>query len=238
LPKFSLFRKRHVWFPTIWGGLIILLLLTLCSLLLLRQLAVILAPTDPVADRTYLVVEGWQDEDSLLAALALFNAEAYQYMITTGGPNMRFLSPAHASYAEQAGAFMLEHGLDADKLIMIPAAESAQERTYLSAVMVRDWLEVKGSNLTELNVHTSHVHARRTRSLYREAFPDFKIGIYAAVPQSFELTQWWKTSDGAKSVITELIGNAWVACCFHPGEPGSHYEKWAVEKRSQSSDPR
>ncbi|WP_304918050.1 ElyC/SanA/YdcF family protein [Methylophaga sp.] len=227
-----------MWFPTVWGGLIFLLLLLIGGLFLLKQLAVILAPNDPLAERTYLVVEGWQEEDSLLSALAIFNAEGYQYMITTGGPNRRFLSPAHASYAEQAGAFMLEQGLDGEKLIVIPAPESAQERTYLSAVMVRDWLALKGANLTELNVHTSHVHARRTRYLYQRAFRDVKIGIYAAAPQSFELKQWWKTSDGAKSVITELIGNAWVTCCFHPGEPGSHYEKWAVEKTGQSSDLR
>lgn len=238
MSKFALFRKRHIWVPTIWGALLILVLLTINSMLLLRQLAVILAPTDPVSDRTYLVVEGWQNEDSLLAALAIFNAEEYQYMITTGGPNSRFLSPVHASYAEQAGAFMLEQGLDAEKLIMIPTPESAQERTYLSAVMVREWLDLKGTELTELNIHTSHVHARRTRSLYQEAFPNFKIGIYAAIPDSFELHKWWQTSDGAKSVITEVIGNVWVACCFHPGEPGSHYEKWAVEKNGQASDPR
>ena len=183
-------------------------------------------------------MEGWQDEDSLLAALAIFNAEQYQYMITTGGPNVRFLSPAHASYAEQAGAFMVQHGLDAEKLIMIPAPESAQERTYLSAVMVRDWLALKETDLKGLNVHTSDVHARRTRSLYREAFPNVEIGIYAAAPQGFALNKWWQTSDGAKSVITELIGNFWVTCCFQPGEPGSHYEKWAVEKSGQTSDSR
>ncbi|WP_169712029.1 ElyC/SanA/YdcF family protein [Methylophaga nitratireducenticrescens] len=238
MAKFVLFQKRHLWFPTIWGTLLILVLLAISCLLILRQLAVILAPTAPVPDRTYLVVEGWQDEDSLLSALAIFNAEGYHYMITAGGPNKRFLSPEHASYAEQAGAFMLEQGLDAEKLIVISAPESAQERTYLSAVMVREWLALNGTDLTQLNVHTSHVHARRTRSLYQKAFPDFKIGIYATVPDSFELHQWWQTSDGAKSVITELIGNVWVACCFHPGEPGSHYEKWAVEKSEQPSDPR
>lgn len=227
-----------MWFPTVLGGLIFLLLLVIGGLFLLKQLAIILAPNAPLAERTYLVVEGWQDEDSLLSALAIFNAEGYQYMITTGGPNRRFLSPAHASYAEQAGAFMLEHGLSADRLIEIPAPESAQERTYLSAVMVRDWLALKDANLTELNVHTSDVHARRTRYLYQRAFGDVKIGIYSAAPQSFELKRWWKTSDGAKSVITELIGNVWVSCCFHPGEPGSHYEKWAVEKTGQSSDLR
>lgn len=238
MSKFTLFRKRQLWFPTIWGGLLILLLLTISSLFLLKQLAVILAPTAPVSDRSYLVVEGWQDEESLLAALAIFNAEQYQYMITTGGPNIRFLSPAHATYAEQAGAFMVQHGLDAEKLIVIPAPESAQERTYLSAVMVRDWLALKEADLKGLNVHTSDVHARRTRSLYREAFPTVEIGIYAASPQGFALNKWWQTSDGAKSVITELIGNVWVACCFQPGEPGSHYEKWAVEKSGKASDPR
>jgi hypothetical protein len=133
---------------------------------------------------------------------------------------------------------MLHQGLPAEKLIIIPAPESAQERTYLSAVLVRDWLTLKGESLDELNVHTSHVHARRTRYLYQQAFKDVKIGIYSAAPQSFQLKQWWKTSEGAKSVITELIGNAWVVCCFYPGEPGSHYERWAVEKSGQSSDSR
>lgn len=238
MSKFALFRKRLVCFPTLWGGLLIIVVLTASSVFLIRQLATILAPTEPVSDRTYLVVEGWQDEDSLLAALALFNAENYRYMITTGGPNTRFLNPVHASYAEQAGAFMLQQGLDPEKLIMIPTPESAQERTYLSAVMVRDWLELKGAGLSELNVHTSDVHARRTRSLYQAAFPDVRIGIYAAAPHRFQLDKWWKTSDGAKTVITELIGNVWVACCFYPGEPGSHYEKWAIEKSTPASDLR
>lgn len=238
MSKFALFRKRTIWFPTIWATLLILLLLSLSGLYLFKQLAVILAPTSPTADRTYLVVEGWQDEASLLSALAIFQAEGYQYMITTGGPNVRFLSPAHATYAEQAGDFMLAHGLPAQQLIVIPSAESAQERTYLSAVMVRDWLALKTPQVTALNVHTSHVHARRTRSLYQRAFNGLEIGIYAAAPQNFELTHWWRTSDGAKSVITELIGNAWVICCFKPGERGSHYEKWAVEKSRPASDPR
>jgi len=238
LSNFALFRKRPIWFPTLWGSLLILLLLILGSLYFLKQLAVILAPNQPAADRTYLVVEGWQDENSLLSALAMFHAEEYQYMITTGGPNDRFVNPAHASYAEQAGDFMLTQGLSAEQLIVIPAPESAQERTYLSAVMVRDWFTLHGVTLTELNVHTSHVHARRTRSLYQQAFPDVNVGIYAAAPHNFELKQWWKSSDGAKSVITELIGNFWVACCFQPGEPGSHYEKWAVESNRTTSDIR
>lgn len=238
MSKFALLRKRHIWFPTVWGILLILLLLTIGSLFILKQLAVILAPNAPLEDRTYLVVEGWQNEASLLSALAIFNAEGYHFMITTGGPNTRFLNPAHTSYAEQAGDFMLTQGLSPEKLIVIPAPESAQERTYLSAVMIRDWLALKGAELTALNIHTSHVHARRTRSLYAQAFPNIDIGIYAAAPQGFELNTWWKTSEGARSVITELTGNIWVMCCFQPGEPGSHYEKWAVEKSDQSSDSR
>lgn len=238
MSKFALMRKREMWFPTLWGCLLFLVLFVGAGLFLVQQLALILSPTAPVAERTYLVVEGWQDEASLLSALAIFDAENYQYLITTGGPNKRSLSPQHPSYAEQAGAFLIEQGLPSEQLIVIPAPESAQERTYLSAVMVRDWLALKQADLSQLNVHTSHVHARRTRYLYQQAFPDVEIGIYAAAPQGFELDKWWQTSDGAKSVITELIGNLWVTCCFYPGEPGSHYEKWAVEKDRPSSDPR
>lgn len=189
-----------------------------------------LAPTKPTADRQFLVVEGWQNEQSLLDAYAIFQQHDYQFLITTGGPDTRQIHPRYPSFADEAADFLRTQGLPADQLIVVPAPASAQDRTYLSAVMVRKWLTAERIQLRQLNVHSSHVHARRTRALYQKAMTNVTIGSYAAPPQTFTLEHWWQTSDGAKAVFTEILGNIAVWCCFNPGAPGSHYEKWAVEK--------
>jgi hypothetical protein len=53
----------------------------------------------------YLVVEGWQDEHSLVQALAVFHNKQYDYLITTVGPDSRHTAPLYNTYAEQSAAF-------------------------------------------------------------------------------------------------------------------------------------
>jgi len=85
-----------------------------------------------------------------------------------------------------------------------------------------------------MDIYTQGVHARRTYTLYKMAFRDIdKIGIYASQSESYDLKTWWKTSEGAKSVVTEVVGMLWVKCCFKPGEQGSHQEKWGLVKNQK-----
>jgi len=61
------------------------------------------------------------------------------------------------------------------------------------------------------------------------AFGDqYNIGINAAKTIEYTLDNWWKSSTGAKAVITETIGLIWVKCCFYLGEYQSHQEKWGL----------
>lgn len=225
----KLLKQRTIWLPTWWGVLWVFVILTSVLWLFIQTIGPWLAQTSPVAERQMLVVEGWQTEPALLDAYRLFQQQEYDLLITTGGPDNSQITPLFANFAEQAANFLRRQGLSDDQIVIIPAPASAQNRTYLSAVMVRDWLQAENIQLSQLNVHSSHVHARRTRRLYQKALPDIEIGIYATTPEAFSLQHWWQTSDGAKSVFTELLGNVWITCCFYPGEPGSHYEKWAVE---------
>ena len=48
----------------------------------------------------------------------------------------------------------------------------------------------------------------------------------AAKPRNYDKSHWWRTSTGAKSVLTETIGLAWVTCCFGSHQQGSYEEKW------------
>ena len=227
--KSLFFKQYNLYLPRWWLVILLLVLSMGFGLFVIKNVAFYLATTQP-KNGEYLVVEGWQSEASLQQALAVFNNKKhrYQYLITTGGPDTSHIKPQYETYAEQSAAFLLSQGLDANKLIVIATPASAQDRTFLSAVMVRDWLNVHGNTYT-IDVFSQSVHAKRTHSLYKMAFHTVdNIGIYASVPADYDLSTWWQTSNGAKSVVTELAGMVWVTCCFNPGKYGTHQEKWGL----------
>ena len=223
----TVFLKQHsLWLPKWWLVFSILVLMLILTSIFIRYLGYYLAETNPEYG-PYLVVEGWQDEHSLKQALTVFQDNNYQYLMTTGGPNTRQVNPEYSSYAQQSAGFFIGNGLDSSKIIVIATPASAQDRTFLSAVMVRKWFEKQNITVTTIDVFSQGVHARRSRQLYEMAFqPSIKIGIYASISESYSLSKWWQTSDGAKSVIEEVIGIIWTACFFDAGKYGSHQEMW------------
>ncbi len=223
-----LFKQRQLWVPTLWGLLIIVTITMTMVMLTLKNMALFLAQNEALPSH-YLIVEGWVSEPSLLQALQTFKNDEYDFIVTTGGPETREIKPEYNSYAEKAAAFIISVGFDQNKLIVIPTPASAQDRTYLSAVMVRDWCSANHIDIKTLTVFSSDVHARRTRMLYQQAFGEnTEIGIIAGEPNGFELEHWWRTSEGAKAVLTESAGLLWTLCCFTSGEHGSHQEKWGL----------
>jgi hypothetical protein len=214
--------------PTLWGLIIIGLILGSLITFSFNRLALFLAPNKPVHGQ-YLVVEGWIGEHALLEAIDTFKQGQYQLLITTGGPDSLDINPQYDNHADKAAAFILSQGFDANKLSVAPAPTSAQNRTFLSAVKVRNWFRDNDITPESFDIFSSGVHARRTHQLYQMAFYDnTKIGIIPAKTDRYQLKTWWQSSDGIKSVLTELIGVAYINCCFDPGELGSHQELWGL----------
>jgi hypothetical protein len=221
VPK--LFRRRQLWMPTFAGTLVLLAIAVGACALVLPHLGTFLAPSERAAGadgrgaRT-LVVEGWLDDDALADAIAFAQSARYERIVTSGGPieSWRELQP-WSTYAERAAAYLRRHGIGDTPVVAVPAPELAQERTYLSAVVVRDWANANGVPLAALDVFTAGVHARRSRLVYRMAFgAAVEIGVVAAPPHRYRLDRWWQTSEGAKAVLGELLGVAWTKCCFWP----------------------
>jgi hypothetical protein len=226
----SLFRRRQVWLPTLWGALLMLAVALALGVALLPRLGLHLAPTEHArgADgrgaRT-LIVEGWLDDDALADAIALAQSGRYERVVTSGGPieAWREIQP-WPTYAERAADHLRRHGVRT-QVIAVPAPAATQERSYLSAVVVRDWARAQGVSLAAVDLYSAGVHARRSRLVYRMAFgADVEIGIVAAPPQRYRLDRWWATSEGAKAVLGELLGLAWTKCCFWPAQraPAGH----------------
>ena len=225
------FRRRNILFPTIWTVMFSLLLVFGIALFLIKNVAFFLAKQEPVS-ANILVVEGWLEPSALSQAYAEFRTGHYDLVITTGGPEAKNFTDQFDSYAEQAAYQLTSLGLSTKNLKVIPTPASAQDRTYLSAVMVRQFIEssIVEDKMIGINVFSADVHSRRTQFLYQQAFNalPIPIGIIRAVPEDFTLQYWWQTSAGAKTVLVELIGWIYAHCCFDLPARNSHQEMWGM----------
>jgi hypothetical protein len=226
----ALFRRRSLLLPTLTGWLLILLICGLGALYLFRGIADFLTVYEP-ADADYLVIEGWMNKDELDQSLDYFNSADYRLAIIVGGPISNDFHGIDTNEAERAAGYLRGRGLAQDQSVVIPTPYSAQNRTFLNAVMTREWFARQGIELSRLDVFSSHVHTRRSRDLYQLAFGDeVTVGVIPSRPDNFDPAYWWRSSDSGKLVAIEFAGWLLVKCCFHPGEPGSHLEKWGIEK--------
>jgi uncharacterized SAM-binding protein YcdF (DUF218 family) len=227
MPHPTLFRRRQVYVPTLWGWLALLLVCGAGGLIALRAVYPFLAVTRPVSARL-LVVEGWMPMDQLDQALQVWRAGGYEHVVTTGGPITEF-GPQPGSYAERARGYLVSHGVPAEAVTAVSAPASAQDRSFLNAVMLREWLARSELHADALNVVSSGVHCRRSWLVYRLALgPQVQVGIIAVHPLAYDPRAWWRSSQGAKDVLDEAISWTWTELFFHPGPPGSQAEKWGV----------
>jgi hypothetical protein len=227
-----LFRRRAVPVPTVTGALILVALICVTGTLAVRALPSFLAVQDPLG-RGLLVVEGWMPRDGLQLAAKMFTRGDYDVLVVTGGP---LADPTwdcgYETYADRAASELRRIGIVEPLLVVVPSPASAQERTYRSAVSVRQWIESIGRPVSAVDVFSYGPHARRSRELYRMALGSgVAVGSRSAPPSDYELARWWRSSSGAKDVLGEAIGYAWMLCCFRPGLPGSHEESWGEPAR-------
>lgn len=224
----KLIKKQQIWLPTPLGLIMISLIFASTALLILKNLAHYLAQQQSIK-APILIVEGWISEQALNEVIQHHKKTGYQIIITTGGIIKSRNTTKYKTYAESAAAYLRNNGLRQENIKPLSTPESAQNRTFLSAVIVRDWLQQKNIKTKQINLYSQAVHARRSKVLYEMAFGDqYQIGINAAGTEEYKLDHWWQSSSGAKAVITEIIGLSWVKCCFYPGPYQSHQEKWGV----------
>jgi len=226
------FRRRQIWLPTWQGALLLIVIVAASTLLVLRQLASYLATNDPVTTSdgrgaSTLIVEGWLDEEALDAAIALIDQGRYARVIASGGPIDSWREDrSWPTYAERAADYLRRHGVVSIPVVAVAAPESAQDRTFLSAVVVRDWLRSQGVTIDAVDLFSGAVHARRSRLVFQMAFgPEVEVGVFAASPGRYALDRWWTTSEGVKAVLDESIALAWTACCFVPPARDAHDER-------------
>jgi hypothetical protein len=227
-----LLRVRALPVPTAAGALVAAAVLIAASALGARALPGFLAADEP-RGRGLLVVEGWITREAVRQAAATFREGGYDAIVVSGGP---LEDPAwhggFETYAERVGAELRQLGIVEPALAVVPAPGSAQDRTYRSAVSVRQWIASTGRAVTDLDVFSQGPHTRRSRELFRMALgPGVAVGSISAPPSEYALARWWQRSAGVKEVVGESLSYAWTVLWFNPGPPGSDEELWAVPAR-------
>lgn len=223
-----LFRRREVWLPTLWGGLLLLVIAGAALIglgLSARSLLALDAPArgpDGQGART-LIVEGWLSDGELAQALAVIRRGHYGRVLTSGGPIEPWMDGGHwGNFAVRAAGYLRANGVVDLPVIAVPAPDTKKDRSYLSALRVRQWAQREGVVLVAVDVYSAGVHARRSRTVYRMALGEgVEVGVLAARPDDYDDARWWTSSTGAKSTLNEVVSLAWTACCFWPGPPDS-----------------
>lgn len=177
-----------------------------------------LAVTDPVNTKI-LVVEGWIHPYAIRAAAEEFRLGSYQRIFATGGPvvgNGGYINDYNT--AASVGADELKKaGVPPDFVQMVPSKVFGRDRTYSSAVALKDWFRENNVQTCGINVLTEDVHARRTRLLFAKAFrPNISVGVIAVPNPDYDARHWWRYSDGVREVIGESIAYVYAKVFFHP----------------------
>jgi uncharacterized SAM-binding protein YcdF (DUF218 family) len=217
----GLFDRKERWSLSWRGRLIVISALLLVSVLVLKEVYPFLAITHRV-DANTLVVEGWINEHAIRAAVKEFQDNRYQRVFTTGGPvegtggyTNDFMTSA------SVGADLLKKaGVPEQSLQMVPSRVMDRDRTYGSAVALRNWFRDHNMVVSGINVVTEDVHARRTRLLFQKALgKNVRVGIIAVANADYPANAWWHYSQGLKTVVSEFAAYLYARFLFFPSQP-------------------
>ena len=216
----GLFVRKERWSLSWRGRLIVTSALLLVSVLFLKGIYPFLAITQRV-DANTLVVEGWITEYAIRAAVKEFQDNRYQRVFTTGGP-VRGTGGYINDFMTSAsvGADLLKKwGVPDERLQMVPCRVTDRDRTYGSAVALRNWFRDHNVVVSGIDVVTEDLHARRTRLLFQKAFgKDVQIGIIAVANVDYPANRWWHYSQGLKDVVSEFAAYLYARLFFFPSD--------------------
>jgi uncharacterized SAM-binding protein YcdF (DUF218 family) len=211
---FGIFTRRERWGLSWRGWAVLILVLLSAGILWARTVHPFLAETRRV-DSNVLVVEGWVHEYAIRAAAAEFTKGDYKSVFTTGGPveGSRY-DDDFKTYASVGAEQLQKIGIPA---IAVPAKEVGRDRTYASAVALRDWFRQNKIAVRSFNVLTEDAHARRTRLLFQKAFGrSADVGVISVPDPDYDPRYWWQYSAGVREILSESIAWIYAKFIFYP----------------------
>jgi hypothetical protein len=217
----NLWKRREHLIPTVWGWIVLLSIGAALAVLGVRETHPFLTVNDPVPSKI-LVIEGWIPDYALERTLAEFKRDHYSRILVTGGPisSGTFLC-GYTNWADLGAATLVRLGADTNSVEAVPAAGVVRDRTYASAVALRTWFYRHQISATSLNIMTMADHSRRSRLLFAKALGrECRVGIISIENTEYNPNLWWKSSEGVRTVVGEMIAYGYARFLFWPPAPG------------------
>jgi hypothetical protein len=195
-----------VWFPTIWGWICVIVMFSACFVSFLLFGEAYFCVTDRLpAD--VLVIEGWIGNEGIDAAANEYFRGGYSCVVTTSGLTYERWDKRIWSYAVSAREELIRRGVPADHVFAAPPSDTQGQRTYESALAVRQFLEASNSASKAINVFTLGAHARRSRLVFSKVLVSrSKVGCISWIPSSYRGSAWWRSSERSEDMIKEIVG--------------------------------
>lgn len=218
---FGLCSRRERWGLSWRGWLVLIAMSFLSAIIWVLNIQPFLAPTQRV-DTKILVVEGWVHPYAIRAAVEEFHAGGYGKIYTTGGPVVGsdgYINDFNTS-ASVGAELLVKAGVPTESVQMVPSHIWGRDRTYSSALALREYFQTNNMAVKKINVLTEDVHARRTQLLFQTAFGrDVEVGIVSVRDPDYEPRRWWRFSEGVREILGESIAYLYAKFLFHPAEP-------------------
>ena len=217
MKNLNLIKRKEIWVITVKGWLII----GVIGMIILGSFAKTVHPffavTDPKRGEI-LVVEGWLPRYAIEKAVQEFKENGYRLIITTGGPIYSQLPCSdYKNYAELAAAILQDLHVDPGKIVSVPAPDVKKDRTYVSAIVLKRWLDQSRPEAKSLDLITLGPHARRSLILHKMALgSNVSVGVISVPNQGYDPDRWWRYSQGVKTIINEVIGYVYTKLIFRP----------------------
>ena len=210
--------KEHTGRRLTWMGWLLTILLIAGALFaFLANLYPFLAP-DKAPHDGVMVVEGWIHDFALDDAVRMYRSGDYSKIVCTGIPiETGSYIQQFNSYPEMTAARLRKMGIPDEQIIVTVADANKNDRTYLAAVAMREGIMAYNIGETNLHLVTVGPHGRRSRMLFQKALgKDYNIGVTCLDESSYDAEDWYKCSEGVRSVIGESIAYTYAKLFFHP----------------------
>lgn len=200
-----LFVRKETWALSFPAKLLVLGLGLIFAIVFPLEIYPYLAPTAPVHSGT-MVIEGWISNGFLSQAAAAFMAGRYQKLLVlqaTDDEGARYIGNA-AACADRT-EILTSYGVPKSEIgtLLYPATE--RDRTYHAAIAARDWV-THNSIADSIDVVTVGPHARRSQMMFKKVLgKSFTVGIIALNDPTYDPKHWWRTSEGVRDVVGEVI---------------------------------
>lgn len=229
-PGIRLTKKRECRRLTLTGWLLVLFVITSLSFLFIRYVHNYLSLNNPIKSKI-LVIDGMFPGYVYDSLVKIINRDKYEIVVTTGIETDYVFSPEdNFNTAEISYKILKKKDLKNCRLEKAPAGAIVKNRTYNSALTLKNWLKQNDLEGNGFNIASFGAHSRRTHILYKKVFKDIDIGMISIRDVSYNPVKWYKYARGMRMVLSETITCVFVKLFFFPksGVTEKHEKKKKV----------